>query len=275
MTNHFFEHSLASVHYYKFGSGPKAMLCFHGYGMHGKQFKLLEEHLGTDYTFYGFDLFFHKATKLRNNDLAIIKKGISKKQLAKLFTDFCDEQQINKFSILAYSMGSHYAATIVEEVPERVSEFIAAAPSSLKPGWLVTFLSRKKLGNKVLEKLALSDSGMHKLLKLIKNLKVIDQKIYEILYKEIATYELRFSFYACLTYLKHLKINHQKFVKNLNQYQIKSIFIFGARDKNYPAKIAENTIKKLHWAKQEVLDANHEMINGEFPYHLKKLLNDY
>ncbi|KHJ38583.1 dihydrolipoyllysine-residue acetyltransferase component of acetoin cleaving system [Pedobacter glucosidilyticus] len=274
MTNHYYQHPIALLHYYKFGNGPKAMLCFHGYGMHGKQFKLLEEPLGSDYTFYGFDLFFHKETKLRQQDLASIKQGITKVQLAKLFTDFCDEQQIHKFSILSYSMGSHYAATIVEEAPERILEFIAAAPSSFKPGWLVIFLSRKKLGNKLLEKLALSDKGMHQLLKFIKSLKVIDQKIYEILYQEIATYELRFSFYACLTYLKHLKMNHDKLVQNLNQHQIKSIFIFGARDKNYSVKIAEATLKRIHLAKQEILDANHELVNAEFPHHLKKLLHD-
>ena len=62
MTQHYFENDLVNLHYYKFGSGPKAMLCFHGYGMHGKQFKLLESSLGHAYTFYGFDLFFHKET---------------------------------------------------------------------------------------------------------------------------------------------------------------------------------------------------------------------
>ncbi|WP_026903489.1 alpha/beta fold hydrolase [Pedobacter glucosidilyticus] len=275
MTNHYFNHPIALLHYYKFGNGPKAMLCFHGYGMHGKQFKILEEHLGADYTFYGFDLFFHQETKLKNQDLAILKQGITKLQLATLFTDFCDEQNLQKFSVLSYSMGSHYATTLVEEVPERILDFITAAPSCFKPGWLVTFLSSKKLGNKALEKLALSDKGMLNLLKTIKKLRVIDDNIYEILYKEIATYELRFAFYACLTYLKQLKMNHQRFIENLNQYQIKSIFIFGARDKNYPAKIAEAAIKKIYLAKQEVLDANHELVNAQFPHHLKRLLYDY
>ena len=61
------------------------MLCaFHGYGMHGKQFKLLEGSLGEHYTFYGFDLFFHKETQLKDQSLAAIQKGISKKALVDL-----------------------------------------------------------------------------------------------------------------------------------------------------------------------------------------------
>lgn len=275
MTSHFYENELVNMHYYKFGSGSKAMLCFHGNGMHGKQFKILEDKLGHVYTFYGFDLFFHKETVLKQQSLSNIKEGISKKDLSNVFIDFCTAHEIEDFSLLSYSMGSHYAATLVEEVPQRIKEFITAAPSVLKPGWIVTFLSAKKLGNKLLEKLALSENGMIGLLKIIKKIKIIDGKTYGILYKEIATHELRFAYYANFTYLKKLKLNGSKFITNLNEHQIKSIFIFGDRDKNYPVKIGEKLIPKIKGAKQLVLDENHEMINANFCAQLTKLLNDY
>ena len=35
MTDHYFENDWVTLHYYKFGNGPKVMLGFHGYGMHG------------------------------------------------------------------------------------------------------------------------------------------------------------------------------------------------------------------------------------------------
>ena len=274
MTDHYFDHPLAKIHFYKYGKGDKHILCFHGYGMHGKQFKVLEKELGNTYTFYGFDLFFHKETLLKQQNLADIKKGISKKALSNIFIDFCDENQIQKFSLLSYSMGSHYAASLIEEIPHRINEFIAIAPSTLKPGRLVSFLSTKIIGNKILEKLSLSKNGMLGLLQLIKTIKIIDHKAYNILYKEIATYELRFAFYASTTYLKQLKLNRSKFVANLNNHQIKSIFIFGTRDRNYPVKIGSKIIPKINNAKQLVLDENHEMINDNFSAQLTKMLND-
>src|ERR1700712_3839917 len=102
MTEHYFENDLVNLHYYKFGAGPEAMLCFHGYGMHGKQFKLLESDLGTKYTFYGFDLFFHKQTQLKDQSLPTIKKGIAKKELANLILDFCKQEGIERFSVISY-----------------------------------------------------------------------------------------------------------------------------------------------------------------------------
>ena len=275
MTDHYFEHPLVKLHYYKFGTGNKVMLCFHGFGMHGKQFKQLAATLGDQYTFYGFDLFFHKETILKNNNISYIKSGISKQELANIFVDFCRAQTIQKFSLISYSMGSHYAATLVEEVPIMVEEFITAAPATLKPGWLVTFLSRNKLGNKLLEKLALSKNGLVNLLALVKKLKIVDHKIHEILYREIETYQLRFNLYACFTFLKHLKLDQTKFIACLNKHQINSIFIFGIRDHNYPPEIGSGIISEIKLAKEYILDSNHEMINQGFAIKLKEIIHDH
>ncbi len=275
MTDHYFENELVKLHYYQFGKGSNKMLCFHGYGMHGKQFKVLEETLGDKYTFYGFDLFFHKETKLTDQSVDKVKKGITKNELSTLFLAFCDSKSINKFSIIAYSMGSFYATALLEEIPYRIEKFIVAAPSSLNAGKIITFLSSNSFGNKILERLALSDNGMLRLLSSLRNSRIIDQKAYEILYREIATPELRFSFYACTSYLRFLKLNSNKFIKQLNDYHIESIFIFGKRDKSYPVKIGKTIIPQIRNAKQLIIDENHDMINMNFAKHLSICLNDY
>lgn len=275
MTNHYFSNDLVDMHYYRFGNGPKTMFCFHGYGMHGRQFKILEETMGSQYTFYGFDLFFHKKTVLRDQSLAAVKKGISKSQLADLFKDFCKDSGVDRFSIVAYSMGSHYATSLVEEMPEHINELFIAAPASLKPGKIITFLSGNRIGNKVLERMALNDKSMLRLLFVLKKVKIIDQKGYDILFKEVASPQLRFSFYACASYMRFLKLNAQKFIAMVNQHQIKSVFIFGERDKNYPTAIGKNIIPRIDQAKELVINENHDMINLNFANVLSQLLHDY
>ena len=275
MSEHYFENELVVMRYYKFGTGDKNMLCFHGYGMHGRQFKVLEEALGDQYTFYGFDLFFHKETKLKDQSLIAVKRGISKRNLSALFLAFCEKVGIDKFSILAYSMGSHYATSLVEEIPEKVKEIFIAAPSSLKPGKIITFLSSNKIGNNLLERLALSDKGMTGLLSVLKKSRLIDQISYKILLKEIATAELRFSFYACATYMRFLNLDVPKFIDKLNQHQIKSIFVFGEKDKSYPPKIGDSIIPRIALGKQIVINEDHNMINRNFGRTLSELLNDH
>ncbi|MES3017571.1 MAG: alpha/beta hydrolase [Bacteroidota bacterium] len=274
MTSHYFSNDLVAMHYYQFGRGAQNMFCFHGYGMHGRQFKILEETMGAQYTFYGFDLFFHKDTILKDQSVNAVKKGISKAQLASLFKDFCKYSGVDHFSIIAYSMGSHYATSLVEEIPEHIDEIFIAAPSSFKPGKIITFLSTNRVGNKLFERMALSDNGMTGFLSALKRTRIIDQKAYDILMKEVSSPQLRFSFYACASYLRFLRLDADRFIQKLNEYKIKSVFIFGDRDKNYPAAIGQKVIPKINLARQIVINENHDMINRNFANVLSGLLHD-
>jgi pimeloyl-ACP methyl ester carboxylesterase len=272
MTGHYFEHELARLHYYKFGTGKKNMLCFHGFGMHGKQFKSLEQSLGAIYTFWGFDLFFHKQTILKDQSLAAIKKGLSKKQLANLIADFCEHEHIGRFSVIGYSMGSHYATAITEQLSLRIDEYIIAAPSSINPGNIVRFFGKNKFGNKLLQKLMLNEKAVLNLISVFKRLRIIDEIGRDILYKEVGTAELRFALYACFTYLRYLETDESKLIKALEDYQIKSIFLFGKYDKMYLPRIGKSFFKKLPGAKIIILDENHEMIKPSFASRLSDLL---
>lgn len=272
MTAHYYENDLVKLHYYKFGNGAKNMLCFHGFGMHGKQFLCLEPTLGNTYTFWGFDLFFHKQTQLKDQSIPNLKKGISKKQLAALISAFCAAHHIERFSLIGYSMGSHYATVILEELPQLVDEYIVAAPSSIKPGALISFFSKNKVGNKLLEKLMLSKKALMNTIKFSYFLRLIDKAGRNILYNEVGTPELRLAFYACFTYLRHLETDEAQLIKVLHQYKIKSIFIFGQYDKMYLPKIGNQFFSKFTPTEIIILAENHEMINANFADNLSKVL---
>ncbi len=263
MTEHYFDHPAARIHFYKFGHGSRHMLGFHGYGMHGKQFKVLEEGLGSTFTFYGFDLFFHKQTRLSNKGMDEILRGISKEELKSIILDFCESQHIDRFSMIAYSMGTHYASSIIELCASRVDEYIAIAPSSLRPEPFLYFLSKNRAANFLLRKLSTSDQGMIRLLNLCKNLGIIDQRAQEILMKEIETPELRLAFYACITYLRHLDLDGEVFVASMNRAAIKSLFIFGKKDRIYPAVIGSKVLPRLQHSTKLVLDEGHELVNQQ------------
>jgi pimeloyl-ACP methyl ester carboxylesterase len=232
--------------------------------MHGKQFRILETELGEKYTFYGFDLFFHKETKLANQSLDHVKKGLSKKELATLIADFCLHERIERFSVIGYSMGTHYATAIVEELAPMVNEYIVSAPSSVNPGKLIRYFSKNRIGNKFLEKLVLNEKALLTLLRLFKRLGFVDKVSHDILCKEVNTAELRFNLYACFTYLRFLETNEPKLLEALHSQNIKSIFIFGKRDKMYPPRIGSTFLAKVKHAEIIILDETHEMINQNF-----------
>lgn len=260
MTDHFFKHPLVNLHYYRYGSGPKIMLCFHGLGMHGRQFTVLEKELGSEYTFFGFDLFFHKETVLANNELKEIKKGIMQQDLAMLFVDFCKHEKIGRFSMMAYSMGTFYAAAIMKYIPERIDEVFLIAPSFLKTPKVIDILANNKVANFFFEKLLLSENGLKMLLKACLKVHIVDQSNYEILYREIATAQLRFNFYANVTYLKHMNVNYDVLAEAINKENISCYFIFGEKDKSIPAHSARKLLPRLRKAKTIILDEGHDLV---------------
>lgn len=272
MTSHFFENGFVKLHYYKFGNGPRPMLCFHGFGMHGRQFRLMEEQLGGSYTFFGFDLFFHKETVLKDQSLQTVKAGLQKRQLAALVEEFCKHEGIERFSVIGYSMGTHYATAIAEELPERIDAYIIAAPSSIEPGRLVRFFGRNTIGNKLLERLMLSKRATTNLIRLFRKLRFIDEAGQNILYNEVGTPELRFALYACFTYLRYLETDEPRLIRALTTYRIKSIFIFGRYDKMYLPAIGKSFFSRYNTGKVLILDENHEMINRNFVSHIANLL---
>ncbi|GAB3936171.1 alpha/beta fold hydrolase [Mucilaginibacter myungsuensis] len=272
MEGQYFENDFVKLHYYKFGKGPKHMLCFHGFGMHGKQFISLEPSLGSKYTFWGFDLFFHKGTQLKDVSLATVKAGLQKQQLVNLIAAFCREHGIDRFSVLGYSMGTHFATTVLEGLPERIDEYIAAAPSSIEPGTLIRFFGKHKMGNKILEKIMLSRRTTLNIIRLCRSLRFIDDAGRDILMKEIGTPELRFALYASFTYFRLLETHEAHFIHVVKAHNIRTIFIFGKRDKMYLPKIGDVFLPKLPNAEVVILDADHEMIKADFAESLARLL---
>lgn len=274
MTAHFFNHKLVNLHYYRFGNGPKTMLCFHGYGMHGKQFFVLKEKLGDEYTFYGFDLFFHKETMLHDQSIEQVKRGISKIDYCELITAFCAHQAIDRFSVIGYSLGTHYASVLAEKEAQRIDELFILAPSFLKILPILQVFSKNVVANLAFRKLFLSERGIEMVLSVCKKVGVIDLKSHGILSKEMATPQLRFAFYANVTYLRYLQAKQSDLIETLNDNKVKCHFIFGERDKMYPQHLADVMISKLNFASKTTLDEDHDMVNKNLPAKIYDLMYD-
>lgn len=263
MTKHFYEHSLATICYYKYGAGSKALLCFHGFGMHGKQFYCLEDELGSEYTFYGLDLFFHKETELKNNNIENIKRGLEPEDFTNLILDFCQYHQITDFSTISYSMGTIYASVLLDSISDRISESFFIAPSFLKVSPLLRFLAMNKVGNYFFEKLALSEKGLFNFIQFLRTTRILDHEAANILWKEVATPTLRFNLFASFTYLKKMEVDLAVLGKKMESSQKPLYFIFGAKDNNVKAKLSNLVAQNFKTANYIILAQGHDLVNRQ------------
>lgn len=100
----------SSISYYRFGSGPKAVVCFHGYGEEAAAFNFLEKYASNQYTFISIDLPFHGKTEWKDGinflpkDLLQIIERILEQNKPPT-SNFQPQNPNPKLSILGFSLG--------------------------------------------------------------------------------------------------------------------------------------------------------------------------
>lgn len=100
------------------GTGEKCMLAFHGFGQNPQVFEYLENIL-PEYTIFSFDLL-------------SFGREPSKSQVLKLFEKFFQKQQIEKFNLLAFSIGAKVALVILENFSEKIEKITLIAPDGFE-----------------------------------------------------------------------------------------------------------------------------------------------
>lgn len=119
-----FRHSRLS--YTRSGTGPRSLLLFHGFGQNHTAFAKYGEVLGNAFTLYAIDLYFH-GSEWGNGD-----RPLEKKEWNEIFRHFLRENNIERFSLLGFSMGAKFALACAEAQPEKVDALFLLAPDGIR-----------------------------------------------------------------------------------------------------------------------------------------------
>jgi len=266
----YFETDLIKFHYHQYGSGKEIMLAFHGFGMRGTQFHVLEEAFAEKYTIYSFDLLFHGNTEVKDTSLSAVRKGLKPAEFGAQIEQFLNEKDISAVSLLSYSIGSRFAWALIEAIPERIRKTYFIAPDGIKPNRLLSFGERNPLINALFYKLVYSPRTVKFCLNQLYKFKYIDASLHRILDFEFGTVETRLTCYNTITYFNKLRFQKKKLAELINKYQIDCHFYFGKKDKLFPASIGSDFGKLLNKPQMHVFDEGHELINSRLNQYLKE-----
>jgi pimeloyl-ACP methyl ester carboxylesterase len=114
------------LNYRKYGTGTKYLLAFHGFGQTELVFQLFETSLGIDYTIISIDLFFHGKSQWPTDELPVPMESWHD-----LLLGILKAEQIDKFSVMGYSLGGKLALTTALLFPHSVQRIILAAPDGI------------------------------------------------------------------------------------------------------------------------------------------------
>ena len=262
---------LGRAHYHEYGEGTKPLLAFHGYGMTGRQFHVLQKSLLQEYHVYGFDHFFHGESALAGWTEQQIIAGMPKAMVKAYVEEWFKQYGKQRFSVMGYSIGANLALILVEEYADLIDEVILMAPDGLSVYKGFDILLNKPWGKYFFRRVCKSKWLAPALMKNLKRFGIVDQSLFNIAYNEIDTEQKRQDVYYTLNLIRLLKPDTEKIAKLINQHKIKTRLIFGKDDNLFPKKAAEPFIATLANPDVHELPLGHWLVIKELDEYLVNL----
>lgn len=122
---HEFTFNDSQITYQKFGTGPAAVLAFHGFGQSSQVFESLEKAIKERYTLFALNLFFHDNSRYSGDQL------LTKSDWQRVMAAFLESQKIDRFSLMGFSLGGRFALATVEAFADRLDQLILIAPDGI------------------------------------------------------------------------------------------------------------------------------------------------
>jgi len=230
------EHRLLSyknskVSYYRFGSGPKQVVCFHGYGEEARLYNFLEKYGCEQFTFYSIDLPFHGQTKWNEGlnfsptDLHQIVRTIL------LEANETRKTRNEKLVLMGFSLGGRIALSFYQAQPESVEKIILLAPDGLIVNFWYWFSTQTWIGNKIFSFSMKYPGWFFAFLTLLNKLGLVNASVFKFVNYYIGNKEARQILYQRWTGLRKLKPNLQRIKNLIRQQQTQTRLVYGKYDR--------------------------------------------
>ncbi|WP_031529013.1 alpha/beta fold hydrolase [Dyadobacter crusticola] len=160
------------LHYHKLGHGPRALLAFHGIGQDGLScFDPFEKVLGSHYTIFAFDLFFHG--KSADSDIPLVSKSIWRDYLAQ----FLEDNAITTFDVAGFSMGGRFALATLEAFADRIGNVYLIAPDGISENPLYSMATRNALGRSLFRQVMQRPAFFFETILILEKLKLVNSSL--------------------------------------------------------------------------------------------------
>lgn len=240
------------INYHQFGDGEAIILAFHGFGLTGQSFLPLAQSLKDEYTIYSFDLFFHG-----KSHWDITEKQLTKNQWGSFIEFFCNKNSINRFSILAFSLGGKFALSALEFMPDRIDRIILLAPDGIQTQLWYNLATYPLVFQNYFKSIIVRPKRFHTLLSTLNSLGLVDKGISKFALSQMNSIKKRRRVYYSWVVFKNLTINLKNIASLINKNEIKVDMFLGKYDKIITERGMHKLLSDLNSYNLEILDCGH------------------
>ncbi|HUR66243.1 MAG TPA: alpha/beta hydrolase [Chitinophagaceae bacterium] len=261
------------INYYRYGNGPKQLVCFHGYAEEAKAFGFLEKYIGGQYTLYSIDLPFHGKTDWKEGlDLSTSDLAHIVEEITNIKSDVLRAPG-SRLSLMGFSLGGRMALGLYQSMPARVDQLILLAPDGLKVNFWYWLSTQTRLGNKFFSFTMKRPGWFFRFLKLLNKLRLVNTSIFKFVNFYIGNKEVRELLYARWTTLRKIKPGIKKIKSAILQHGTPVQLIYGKYDRIILSSVGEKFKKGIEdHCSLSVIASGHQVLHERHAEDIKRSL---
>jgi pimeloyl-ACP methyl ester carboxylesterase len=239
------------------GHGSRALLMFHGAGQDRGVFKNVPPLLTTEYRIYAFDLFFHGQSQWNN------QYPVSKNDWKLLLEEFCSTEQVEKFSVLGYSIGARFALATLEVLPGKIHTCFLVAPDGMPNSPWFALATSTRLGRGIFKNHLNDPRRLHRLLRIGYRLGLIKSTTTRFVEHQLDSETKRWRIYQTWTSFRLLRFNLSSLQRVIQDGHVRLVVHLATQDELVAIAPIRTFLKRLKSAHLEVIDSNHRRVLTE------------
>lgn len=251
----------------RMGLGKKVLIAFHGFGQDAMTYEPLARLIGEEYTLISFDF---------PGDSASLWKGRKMPDLKVLYyfiQRICAEFQVDKVSLMGFSMGARPALCLTGYMSEKVEELILLAPDGLKKNIWFYLATHNIYGKLLFRQVLKNPKKWSDYLEKLVRLGVVKKQWHLLASNALANPSLMEKVNIAWPFTRNF-IPQQHFIqKKIRKKKIPLLLFMGNRDVVFPPEEGNTFIQGLPTAEMHVLNSGHQLLkSGNLPFIANVLL---
>jgi len=248
--------------YTVYGSGSDKMLAFHGFGQSGEVFSEFEKAC-PEYTIYAFDLFYFGESKWEE-DMDVLEPGFWKTWMER----FLDKENIDKFSIVGFSLGAKLALLTFELYYTLTERILLIAPDGIKPSLLYRMATQYVVPKAYFRYIIRHPNTFFRLLYILGSLRLIDKGTGYFVVRQMDSLRKRRKAYDAWMLYRNIWPSNPTIADLINRSMIPVIFILGEKDRVIDGKKIVPLMSRLSRAEVVELPCSHHKLLEKTAYWL-------
>jgi pimeloyl-ACP methyl ester carboxylesterase len=188
---------------------------------------------------------------------------LEKFEWKELIDEFLEEEKIDSFHVLGFSMGGKFALATLELFPERVKEIILLAPDGIKTSYWYSLATYPIAFRKMFKSMIANHRRFKNIASTAKSLGIIDKGVLRFVETQMDSEEKRKRVYYSWVVFRHLQSDLNKIAELINKNNITLRLFVGAHDKIITAKNMEKLTSLVPGSELTVVDAGHNGVIAE------------